>query len=319
MILLSFLCLALALKDFVSEYFVSPTLLRVVRVVKIGRVLRLVKSAKGIRTLLFALAMSLPALFNICLLLFLVMFIYAIFGMSFFMNVKHRYELDETFNFGTFLKSFLLLFQMCTSAGWDGVLAAIMDESECDTTGEISDCGNRGIAIFYLLSYLIISSLVIINMYIAVILENYSQAAEDVNEGLTDDDYNMYYEIWQKFDSNGTQFIHWSKLSDFLDTLEEPLHIPKPNRFKIVDMNIPICVKDMVYCVDILNILTKDFFARKGNLIEEIPDLELALPLIGKFEHVSSTLKKQREEYCARVIQKAWKNYKVKKGVIKKA
>lgn len=223
------------LKEWISKIFVSPTLLRVVRVVKIGRVLRLVKGARGIRTLLFALAMSLPALFNICLLLFLVMFIYAIFGMSFFMNVKKRYGLDDTFNFGTFLKSFILLFQMCTSAGWDGVLAAIMDDKNCFREEDLADelvaaaaangttldeeaaaaaaaaaedpmpgnCGNKGIAVAYLVSYLIISFLVIINMYIAVILENYSQAKEDVQEGLTDEDYDMYYEIWQKYDPKG--------------------------------------------------------------------------------------------------------------------
>ena len=91
------------LSDLIEKYFVSPTLLRVVRVAKIGRVLRLVKGARGIRTLLFALAMSMPALFNICLLLFLVMF-----------------------------KSMILLFQMSTSAGWDGVLNGIMDEDDCE-------------------------------------------------------------------------------------------------------------------------------------------------------------------------------------------
>ena len=70
------------------------------------------------RTLLFALIMSIPALFNICLLLFLVMFIFAIFGMSFFMNVKHRGTLDEVYNFETFLKSMILLFQVksCTTS-----------------------------------------------------------------------------------------------------------------------------------------------------------------------------------------------------------
>nr|XP_008176749.1 sodium channel protein type 2 subunit alpha-like [Chrysemys picta bellii] len=66
----------------IEKYFVSPTLFRVIRLARIGRILRLIKGAKGIRTLLFALMMSLPALFNIGLLLFLVMFIYAIFGMS---------------------------------------------------------------------------------------------------------------------------------------------------------------------------------------------------------------------------------------------
>ena len=99
---------------------------------KIGRVLRLVKGARGIRTLLFALAMSMPALFNICLLLFLVMFIFAIFGMSFFMTVKLRGTLDEVYNFQTFGQSMILLFQMSTSAGWDGVLNGIMDEKDCE-------------------------------------------------------------------------------------------------------------------------------------------------------------------------------------------
>ncbi len=36
------------------------------------------------------------------------------------------------------------------------------------------------VAISYLLTYLVISFLIVINMYIAVILENYSQATEDV-------------------------------------------------------------------------------------------------------------------------------------------
>lgn len=126
------------------------------------------------------------------------------------------------------------------------------------------NCGSKGIAIAYLVSYLIISFLVIINMYIAVILENYSQAKEDVQEGLTDEDYDMYYEIWQKYDPKGTQFIHFSLLSNFLDSLEEPLQIPKPNKYKIVSMDIPIYKDDLCYCVDILDALTKDFFLRKG-------------------------------------------------------
>lgn len=110
-----FIFTGLVLSDLIEKYFVSPTLLRVVRVAKVGRVLRLVKGAKGIRTLLFALAMSLPALFNICLLLFLVMFIFAIFGMSFFMHVQDKSGLDDVYNFKTFGQSMILLFQVMFS------------------------------------------------------------------------------------------------------------------------------------------------------------------------------------------------------------
>ncbi|CAB1442898.1 unnamed protein product [Pleuronectes platessa] len=82
------------LADIIEKYFVSPTLFRVIRLARIGRILRLIKGAKGIRTLLFALMMSLPALFNIGLLLFLVMFIFSIFGMSNFGYVKHGAGID---------------------------------------------------------------------------------------------------------------------------------------------------------------------------------------------------------------------------------
>ncbi|XP_017850716.1 sodium channel protein para isoform X45 [Drosophila busckii] len=312
--------LGLVLSDIIEKYFVSPTLLRVVRVAKVGRVLRLVKGAKGIRTLLFALAMSLPALFNICLLLFLVMFIFAIFGMSFFMHVKEKSGINDVYNFKTFGQSMILLFQMSTSAGWDGVLDAIINEEACDPPdndkGYPGNCGSATVGITFLLSYLVISFLIVINMYIAVILENYSQATEDVQEGLTDDDYDMYYEIWQQFDPEGTQYIRYDQLSEFLDVLEPPLQIHKPNKYKIISMDIPICRGDLMYCVDILDALTKDFFARKGNPIEETGEIgEIAArPDTEGYEPVSSTLWRQREEYCARLIQHAWRKHKSGEG-----
>lgn len=136
------------------------------------------------------------------------------------------------------------------------------------------------------------------------------QATEDVQEGLTDDDYDMYYEIWQRFDPDGTQYIRYDQLSDFLDVLEPPLQIHKPNKYKIISMDIPICRGDMMFCVDILDALTKDFFARKGNPIEETGDLEPGRPNEVGYEPVSSTLWRQREEYCARLIQHAWRRHR---------
>ena len=177
---------AAILSEELDDLPISPTLLRVVRVFRVGRILRLVKSAKGIRTLLFSLAVSMPALFNIGLLLFLVMFIYSIFGMSFFMHVKHTKGLDDMFNFETFFRSMIILFQISTSAGWDGVLAGLMNEDDCDPNQTDikpnGDCGSSGEAVVFLVTYLVISFLVVINMYIAVILENFSQATEDVQQ-----------------------------------------------------------------------------------------------------------------------------------------
>ncbi|KAG9508996.1 Sodium channel protein type 10 subunit alpha, partial [Fragariocoptes setiger] len=307
------------MKEWISKYFVSPTLLRVVRVVKVGRVLRLVKGAKGIRTLLFALAMSLPALLNICLLLFLVMFIYAIFGMSFFMNVRPRAGIDDTFNFRTFFSSLTLLFQMSTSAGWDLVLDPLIDEkNDCQppdpANGIEGTCGNKGIAIAYLVSYVIVTFLIIINMYIAVILENYSLATEEVQEGLTDDDYDMYYEIWQRFDPRGTQFLPYDKLSDFVDALEDPLRIPKPNRLALAVMDINIYKGNVCYCVDILDALTKHFFISKGLVIQGNEQLQQVQTSLHKaqFEKLTTTFLLQRHHYCAKLIQNSWRKWKAR-------
>jgi voltage-gated sodium channel type II alpha len=205
---------------------------------------------------------------------------------------------------------------MSTSAGWDGVLDGIINEEECDPPnpeiGFPGNCGSATVGITFMLTYLVISFLIVINMYIAVILENYSQATEDVQEGLTDDDYDMYYEIWQQFDPDGTQYIRYDQLSDFLDVLEPPLQIHKPNKYKIISMDIPICRGDMMFCVDILDALTKDFFARKGNPIEDTGEIEGVnqRPDEIGYEPVSSTLWRQREEYCARLIQHAWRKHK---------
>ncbi|XP_059156306.1 sodium channel protein type 4 subunit alpha B-like [Physella acuta] len=294
--------LASSLQEFEDSFFISPTLLRVIRVFRVGRVLRLVKSAKGIRTLLFSLAVSLPALFNIGLLLGLVMFIYAIMGMNFFQGSEQKYGLDDTFNFDTFFRSFILLFQMCTSAGWSDVLNGLI--YRCPPSGS---CNDYTKATLYLATYLIISFLVVVNMYIAVILENFSQATEDVQQGLTPDDFDMYYEKWEKYDPKATKYIPLDQLSDFVDYLEEPLRLPKPNHFILVKLDIPICDGDRCYCRDILDALTKNFLGTT-----EATDMPVKETDKEKEEYkpISSTLRRQKEHYAARIIQKAYRNYK---------
>lgn len=298
--------------DVFANLFVSPTLLRVVRVFRVGRVLRLVKSAKGIRTLLFSLAVSMPALINIGLLLFLVMFIYAIFGMSFFMSVKHNAGIDDMFNFETFLQSMIILFQMSTSAGWDSVLLGLfISPPDCDPEPTDAkpngECGSYMMGVAYITTYLVVTFLVIINMYIAVILENFSQATEDMQQGLTQDDFDMYYEIWEHFDEKATEYIPLDKLSEFISSLEEPLGIQLPNHFKIVEMDIPICEDDKVHCVDILDALTKNFLGT-GSDAGDVGAIKDA-PQRNNYTPISSTRKRQREILCAKIIQTRWRNF----------
>ena len=139
---------------------------------RIARLLRLVEFAKGIRQLLWALMISLPALFNIGTLLFMVMFIYAIIGMSAFGHVKRAGELNDTVNFETFFSSLLLLFRLA---------ALLLEPPNCDPSYLHLPHGNGGSfgAVVYLANYIIVVFLVIVNTYVAIILENVNRAQRD--------------------------------------------------------------------------------------------------------------------------------------------
>nr|KAF6335752.1 sodium voltage-gated channel alpha subunit 10 [Pipistrellus kuhlii] len=302
------------------ENYFSPTILRVIRLARIGRILRLIRAAKGIRTLLFALMMSLPALFNIGLLLFLVMFIYSIFGMATFPHVKWEAGIDDMFNFQTFANSMLCLFQITTSAGWDGLLSPILNTGPpfCDpnlpnSNGSLGNCGSPAIGIIFFTTYIIISFLIVVNMYIAVILENFNVATEESTEPLSEDDFDMFYETWEKFDPEATQFITFSALSDFADTLSGPLQIPKPNRSTLIRMDLPLVPGDKIHCLDILFAFTKNVLGESGELDSLKANMEdkfmEANPSKASYEPIATTLRWKQEDISATVIQKAYRSY----------
>ena len=104
---------------------------------------------------------------------------------------------------------------------------------------------------------------------------HFRQACTDVAEGITDEDYDLFYEIWQEFDPKGTQYMSYHQLSEFLECLEPPLQVAKPNKYKIIKMDIPIIKftnpntgevqEDCIFCADVLDILTQEFFSKSGD------------------------------------------------------
>uniref|UniRef100_A0A8C2FPV2 Sodium channel protein n=1 Tax=Cyprinus carpio TaxID=7962 RepID=A0A8C2FPV2_CYPCA len=316
----------LLLADLIEKYFVSPTLFRVIRLARIGRVLRLIRGAKGIRTLLFALMMSLPALFNIGLLLFLIMFIFSIFGMSNFAYVKKEAGIDDMFNFETFGNSIICLFMITTSAGWDGLLAPILNSPpDCDPDVENpgspvrGNCGSAAVGIVFFCSYIVMSFLVVVNMYIAIILENFNVATEESSDPLCEDDFEMFYETWEKFDPTASQFIAYSRLSEFCDTLKDPLRIPKPNTLKLITMDLPMVPDDKIHCLDILLALTTQVLgdsdqmdAMKATMAEKFMDNN---PSMVSFEPIISTFRQKQEEVAALTIQSAYRKHVLKRGL----
>lgn len=82
--------------------------------------------------------------------------------------------------------------------------------------------------------------------------------------GITQDDIEMYYELWATYDPKATKYIPVDKLFDLVDELEDPLRVAKPNYFRLVMTDIPVCEGDRIHCSDILDMLTKLFLGQEN-------------------------------------------------------
>ncbi|XP_062898090.1 sodium channel protein type 9 subunit alpha-like [Mobula hypostoma] len=294
---------------------VSPTILRVFRIVRLARLLRLVRSLKGIRKLLFTLVISIPALFNIGLLLGLVMFIYSILGMSLFRDLPREPPINDMVNFETFGNSMMLLFRLTTAAAWNEILHVMIN----------SHVQRQFVSFMYMTSYIVVANIVIINMYVAVILENFHEAQEQELAGVTDEDVDMFYEVWSNYDVKATQFITYDQLSDFLNELKSPLRIPKPNAVKLAALNLPLTDGNKLHCLDVLEALSAVIV---GKVTQSEPLKKLSgdvfkmstkiFPIRSTMETTTTTLMIRKEIKAAMTIQKAFRKFRIHKTIITK-
>jgi hypothetical protein len=153
----------------------DPTIFRVFRIL---RIFRLVKQAKGLKQLIQTLIFSFPALGNVGFLLFMLFFTYAIAGMNMFGNVKYGEQLNEHANFRNFWTSMVTLLRMATGENWNGLMHDCMvEEPECSE--DEGNCGSYVSALLYFCSFNIFSSLLLLNVFVAIVLKNFE---EEVNK-----------------------------------------------------------------------------------------------------------------------------------------
>ena len=59
----------------------------------------------------------------------------------------------------------------------------------------------------------------------ALAISIFFQATDDVAEGIIEEDYALFYEIWQEFDPEATMYISYDHVPELLDVLEPPLQV----------------------------------------------------------------------------------------------
>ncbi|KAM7002350.1 sodium channel protein type 4 subunit alpha B-like [Tautogolabrus adspersus] len=309
-VVLLFLLIGLFISDLMEKYFILPSWFSILRLARIVRVIYLVGLSRGIRKLLSNFMMSLPALFNISLLLFLITFSFSIFGMFNFAYVKRDAQIDDMWNFETFWSSLICMIMTSTTSGWYGLLKPMMDTPpDCDPIMEnsglmgIGNCGNPMMGVIFFTTFITLTSLLLVYLYITVVMETFS--LEDA-ESLSDQRLQMFYNTWMKFDPDATQCIQNSELSEFCSALQGPLKIPKPNSIKLTHINLPLLPGDKIHCLDILSALSAQVFGDSADvdtLKDSLKDKFKANSSKVSIEPINSTLQEKLEEEVAMVSQ----------------
>ena len=92
------------------------------RIMRVSRLFRMVKTSEGLRTLLKTLFMSMSNIINTAALLTLILFTFSVAGMSLFGSVPEGEFIDHNVNFKSFYIAMMTLFRASTGESWNGIM-----------------------------------------------------------------------------------------------------------------------------------------------------------------------------------------------------
>jgi len=213
-----FIIVMASIPDLAGADFLGTTVLRVIR---LGRVLRLFKQAKGLRAVFDTCLNSVESAFNVIFLIFMLMFVYAVLGMSLFGD----YETVESLrtgrveNFRSFGSSLMVLLRVITRDEWKRIMIDTM-KCEYNLDGVAANCTRVFVPAIYFTSFILIGAYFLLSLIIAVILNKFTENA--ANEGLLST-ANIFVTIRRKLLLD----MFTSKMKMKVQTLSQPRADPR--------------------------------------------------------------------------------------------
>jgi len=140
----------------------SGGLATVARLARLLRVLRLISALPQLRLIIATLMRSIPSMGHVIMLMGIIFYIYAVLGYNFFHN-------HDPQHWGSLPLSLLTLFRIVTLEDWTDVMYTAM--------------AFHPAAWIYFVSFVVLGTFIVINLFIAVVLNNLEEAkAERLHE-----------------------------------------------------------------------------------------------------------------------------------------
>ncbi|XP_075396642.1 voltage-dependent L-type calcium channel subunit alpha-1S [Tenrec ecaudatus] len=220
------------------------------RLFRVMRLIKLLSRAEGVRTLLWTFIKSFQALPYVALLIVMLFFIYAVIGMQMFGKIAmvDGTQINRNNNFQTFPQAVLLLFRCATGEAWQEILLASSYGKLCDPEsdylpGEEYTCGTN-FAYYYFISFYMLCAFLIINLFVAVIMDNFDYLTRDWSI-LGPHHLDEFKAIWAEYDPEAKGRIKHLDVVTLLRRIQPPLGFGKfcPHRVackRLVGMNMPL-------------------------------------------------------------------------------
>ncbi|KAM4548311.1 LOW QUALITY PROTEIN: voltage-dependent R-type calcium channel subunit alpha-1E [Odontesthes bonariensis] len=220
-----------------------------------ARLIKLLRQGYTIRILLWTFVQSFKALPYVCLLIAMLFFIYAIIGMQVFGNIKLNEEthINQHNNFKSFSGALMLLFRSATGESWQEIMLSCLGGQKCETDPSLplaavtndhkNGCGSD-FAYFYFVSFIFFSSFLMLNLFVAVIMDNFEYLTRD-SSILGPHHLDEFVRIWGEYDRAASGRIHYKEMYKVVRTISPPLGFGKncPHRVackRLVLMNMPV-------------------------------------------------------------------------------
>ena len=130
----------------------------IARMARLLRLLRLISTVRELRLIVSTLVRSIPSMVHIVVLMSIMVYIYAIIGYQLF----HEHDPAHWRNLGI---SVLSLFQVVTLEGWVEIMDKAMEL--------------HPLAWIYFVSFVVLGTFVVVNLFIAVVINNLDEAKQE--------------------------------------------------------------------------------------------------------------------------------------------
>ncbi|XP_037387307.1 calcium channel, voltage-dependent, N type, alpha 1B subunit, a isoform X9 [Pygocentrus nattereri] len=283
----------------VTEFKMANRLLNLsfLRLFRAARLIKLLRQGYTIRILLWTFVQSFKALPYVCLLIAMLFFIYAIIGMQVFGNIELNEDtaINHHNNFRTFLQALMLLFRSATGEAWHEIMLSCLSHRVCDersgTQGK--ECGSD-FAYFYFVSFIFLCSFLMLNLFVAVIMDNFEYLTRD-SSILGPHHLDEFIRVWAEYDPAACGRIKYRDMYEMLLHMSPPLGLGKkcPPRVaykRLVKMNMPIADDNTVHFTSTLMALIRTALEIKlasGMVAQRLCDAELKKELATVWPNLS--------------------------------